>query len=159
MTDNGHASMQADRQGAPPRRFGGRRLQLVGLAVLLLIGISLARRGPNVHTPPTATPGATIHVTASDLRLGDYSLTLYGRDPASSSRFCEARIAGANVPLSAIDFTARVPSHLPCFSAATAASAGSIAVAPGPYALIISVPRGTGFDPHHSYISRRLRIT
>jgi hypothetical protein len=112
-----------------------------------------------VHTPATAGAGPSIHVTASDLKLGDYSLTLYGRDRSSPSRFCQARIAGADHPLSAIDFTARLPARLPCFSGNTATRAGSAPVTPGPYALIISVPRGTGFDPRHSYVSRPLRIT
>jgi hypothetical protein len=132
---------------------------LVALAVLLLVAISLARHGPTVQSPPTASPGASIHVTASHLRLGDYALTLYGREQSSSSRFCEAQIASRTHLLSAVDFTARIPSRLPCYVTGTATSKGSIPITPGPYALIISVPQGTGFDPHHSYISRPLRIT
>ena len=91
---------------------------MVGLALLVLLAIALARRSPNVHTPATARRGTTIHVTAGDLRLGDYSLTLYARDLSGGSRFCQARIAGAQYPLSAIDFTARLPPRLPCYSAA-----------------------------------------
>lgn len=132
---------------------------LVTLALLLLAAITLAGHSQKVHTPATAIPGATIHVTASHLKLGDYSLTLYGRDPSASGRFCQARITGTGHPLSAIDFTARLPSRLPCFSATTSTRAGSVPVIPGRYALIISVPRGTGFDSRLSYISRVLRIT
>jgi hypothetical protein len=140
-------------------RFSDRRLRVVLPALLVLVAIVLVRHGPNVHTPATAVPGTKIHVTATDLRLGDYSLALYGRDGTPSPRFCQARIAGVNYPQSAIDFTARLPLRLPCFSLATAAPAGSALVTPGLYALIISVPRGTGFDSRHSYISRRIRIT
>jgi hypothetical protein len=148
------------RTGASPRRFGGRRLMLVALALLVLAAITLAGHGQNVHSPASAAPGATIHVTAGNLRQGDYSLTLYGRDPAAAGHVCQARITGADNPLSAIDFTARIPRRLPCYSAATAIRAGSIPVTPGRYALIISVPRGTtGFDSGHAYISRVLRIT
>jgi len=132
---------------------------LVTLALILLAAITLAGHSQKVHTPATAIPGATIHVTASHLKLGDYSLTLYGRDPSASGRFCQARITGTGHPLSAIDFTARLPSRLPCFSATTSTRAGSVPVIPGRYALIISVPRGTGFDSRLSYISRVLRIT
>jgi hypothetical protein len=151
--------MPIDPVGGTRRRFGSRRLMFAAFALLLLVAIGLARHAPDVHTPATATPGATIHVTAGDLRLGDYSLTLYGRDPSTPGRFCQARITGADYPLNAINFTAKLPSSLPCFSAATAARAGSVAVTPGRYALIISAPRGTGFDSHLSYISRPLRIT
>jgi hypothetical protein len=131
---------------------------VVVLALLLLVVITLAHHGPHVRTPATAASGTKIHVTANDLRLGDYTLALYGRD-RPTSRFCQARIAGVNYPLSAIDFTARLPVRLPCFSLATGAPAGSAPVRPGLYALIISVPRGTGFDSRHTYISRRLHIT
>lgn len=131
---------------------------LVALA-LLLAAIVLARHGPNVHTPATAALGTRIRVTASDLKLGDYSLTLYGRDRTASSGFCEARITATDYPLTAIDFTATLPTRLPCFSIATATRAGSAPVTPGRYALIISVARGTGFDSRRSYISRTLRIT
>jgi hypothetical protein len=148
-----------ERTAPAPRRFGGRRLILVVLALVLLAAITLAGHGPDVHTPATAVPGATIRVTASHLRLGDYSLTLYGRDPSAPGRFCEARITGSDHPLTAIDFTARLPSRLPCFVATTAVRAGAVPVTPGRYALIISVPRGTGFDSRLSYISRPLRIS
>ena len=141
------------------RGFGDRRLKVVIPALLLLVAIALVRRGPSVHTPATAAPGMKIHVTAKDLRLGDYSLALYGRDRTFSRRFCQARIAGVDYPQSAIDFTATLPRRLPCFSGANATPAGSAPVTPGVYALIISVPRGTGFDSRHSYISRTLRIT
>ena len=139
--------------------FGDRRLKFVVPALLLLVAIALARQGPKVQTPASAAPGTKIHVTAKDLRLGDYSLALYGRDRTSSSRFCQARIAGVDYPLSAIDFTATLPLRLPCFSSVNAAPAGSAPVTPGVYALIISVPRGTGFDSRHSYISRTIHIT
>jgi hypothetical protein len=158
MTDNGSAFKQVDRTGASARRSGRRRLMVVALALLVLLAIALARRGPNVHSPATARRGTKIHVTAGDLRLGDYALTLYGRDPSGASRLCQARIAGAHFPLSAIDFTARLPLRLPCYSDA-GTPAGFTAVTPGRYALIISVPQGTGFNPRLSYISRPLRIT
>lgn len=132
---------------------------LVGLALLVLAVITLAGHSQNVHTPATAVPGATIHVTADHLRQGEYSLTLYGRDPSATGDFCQAQITGADIPLSAVDFSARIPTRLPCFSATTATRAGSVPVTPGRYALIISVPRGTGFDSGRSYISRVLRIT
>ena len=95
-----------------------------------------------MHTPATAAPGMKIHVTAKNLRLGDYSLALYGRVRISSSRFCEARIAGVDYPQSAISFTATLPLRLPCFSGVNATPAGTAPVIPGVYALIISVPRG-----------------
>ena len=158
MTNNGSAFKRDDRTSAPTRRFGARRLLVVALTLFVLVAIALARRGPNVHTPATGRPGATIHVTASDLRLGDYSLTLYGRDPSGGGRFCEARIAAAKYPLSAIDFTARLPTRLPCYSAG-GTPAGSTGVSGGRYALIISVPKGTGFNSRLSYISRPLRIS
>ncbi len=131
---------------------------MVALMLLVLLAIALARRSPNVHAPATARRGTTIHVTAADLRLGDYSFTLYARDLSGGGRFCEARIAGTDYPLSAIDFSARLPPRLPCYSAA-GATAASTPVTAGRYGLVISVPQGTGFNSHLSYISRSLRIT
>jgi hypothetical protein len=148
-----------NRAGAAPRRSGRRRLTMVVLALVLLVAIALGRRGPTVRTPATAAIGGTVHVTASDLKLGKYSLSFYGQDPGAPRSFCQARLTGLGSPQTTVDFTATLPTRLPCFSTPTAARSGSITVSPGRYALIISVLQGTGFDSHRSYISRTIQVT
>jgi hypothetical protein len=159
MSEDGFDFGDEVRSKPVPRRSGRRRLTIVVLALVLLAAIALGRRGPNVRTPATAAVGGRVHVTASNLKLGDYSLSLYGRDPGEPGRFCQARLTGLGSQQTAVDFTATLPSRLPCFSTATAVRSGSTTVSPGRYALIISVLQGTGFDSHRSYISRTIQIT
>ena len=140
----------------------GRRFTrpLVAIGVLLVLAAAaVAKSKPAMTAPRTGTVGGMVHVTARNLKLGRYSLTLFAHQAPNKNDFCQTRLATARRPGKSVSFSARIPPRIPCYSGFPGASRGSIKTVPGKYDLIVAVRQGTSFFGSYSYVRRTINIT
>jgi hypothetical protein len=134
------------------------RLLVANGLFLVVAGLAVANPKPTMTAPTTGAVGRIVHVSAHNLKRGQYSLTLYANKAPTKNDFCQIRLATAPRPETSVTFSARVPKRIPCYSGFPGSSRGSIETTTGKYDLIVAVRQGTSFSGSYSYVRRTIRI-
>src|SRR4051812_40345303 len=91
--------------------------------------------------PAKARIGATIRVSAKDLKPERYAVRLFARDPQANDDTCVAWLAKPTKrKVTHLSVTVKIPRKLACFTGFPPTPDGTIATTPGNYSVIVSVP-------------------
>lgn len=118
-----------------------RTLIVLPAAIVLCVAVAQAKPKPSMTAPARAKIGATIHVSAKNLKRQRYAVRLFTHQSASDDRQCVAWLAKQTKrTVTHLSVDVRIPRTLSCFTGFPGTADGTMATTPGTYSVIVSVP-------------------